>query len=118
MVSLRPGRRGASTFGCLVMAVLFGAAVFYGLHVGEIYLRYWQLLDDMRQQAKLARLFPDDSIHRHLTAQADSLLGEAPRFQIHRGANRVTISTEYSEQLDLPLLKRTVVLRPRAEEPY
>ena len=118
MVSLRPGRRGTSSFGCLVMLILLGAAAFYGLHIGEIYVRYYQLLDDMRQQAKLARVFPDDSIHRHLTAQADSLLGEAPRFQIHRGTNQVTISTEYSERLDLPLLKRTLVLRPRAEEPY
>ena len=111
-------RRGASGLGCLVMLLIFAAAAYYGGHVGEIYWRYYQLLDDMRQQAKLASVFPDDSIHRHLTAQADSLLGQAPRFKIHRGSRLVTITTEYSEALDLPLLKRTLVLRPHAEEPF
>ena len=118
MVTLRRERRGASGLGCLVMIVLLGAAAYYGSHVGEVYWRYYQLLDDMRQQARLARIFPDDSITRHLTAQADSLLGQAPRFKIHRGTSRVTITTEYSEALDLPLLKRTLVLRPHAEEPF
>jgi hypothetical protein len=118
MVSLRPGRRGTSTLGCLVMLVVFSAAVYYGLHVGNIYWRYYELLDGMRQQARLARVFPDDSIQRHMTAQADSLLGQAPRFRIHRGPDQVTITAEYSEQLDLPLLKRTLVLRPHAEEPF
>jgi len=118
MVNPGSRRRGASSFGCLVMLVLFGAAAYYGLHIGEIYWRYYQLLDDMRQQARLARVFPDDSIHRHLTAQADSLLGEAPSFKIYRGPNHVTISAVYAEKLDLPLLKRTLVLRPNAEEPF
>jgi len=116
MVSLH--RRGTSTFGCLVMLVLFVGAVYYGIHVGEIYWRYYELLDGMRQQARLARVFPDDSIRLHLTAQADSLLGESPRFVIQRGPARTTISTEYSETLELPLLKRTIVLRPRVQEPF
>ena len=118
MVSFGHGRRGTSSLGCLVMLVIFAAAVYYGLHVGEIYWRYYELLDDMRQQARLARIFPDDSIHRHLAAQADSLLGQGPKFRIQRGPNTVIISTEYQEPLDLPFLKRMLVLRPRAEEPF
>jgi hypothetical protein len=100
------------------MLVIFAAAVYYGLHIGEIYWRYYELLDDMRQQARLARVFPDDSIHRHLAAQADSLLGQGPKFLIERGPNQVTITTQYEEPLDLPFLKRTFVLRPRAQEPF
>jgi hypothetical protein len=117
MVSLRRSRRGASSLGCLVSAALFLAAAYYGIHVGGIYWRYYQLQDDMRQQAIFARQNPDDVIQRRLTAQADSLLGNAPRFRIQRTNSRVIIDTEYQESVDLPLLKRTFTLRPRAEEP-
>jgi hypothetical protein len=117
MVSIRPSRRGASSLGCLVSAALFLAAAYYGIHVGGIYWRYYQLLDDMRQQAIFARQNPDDVIKGRLTAQADSLLGNAPRFRIQRTNSRVIIDTEYQETVDLPLLKRTFTLRPRAVEP-
>lgn len=119
MVSSAPARRGASMLGCLVSLALFVAAVYYGVHIGGVYWRYYQLLDDMRQQARLASQFTDDAIQAHLLAQADSLLGEAPDFRIHRGGrpNRVTIRTEYSETVALPFFKHTFVLRPQAEEP-
>jgi hypothetical protein len=96
---------------------LFLAAAYYGIRIGGIYWRYYQLLDDMRQQAIFARQNTDDVIQTRLTAQADSLLGNAPRFRIQRTSRQVIIDTEYSESVDLPLLKKTFVLRPRAEEP-
>jgi len=117
MVNIRPSQRGASSLGCLVSAALFLAAAYYGIHVGGIYWRYYQLQDDMRQQAIFARQNTDDVIVGRLTAQADSLLGNAPRFRIQRTNSRVIIDTEYQESVDLPLLKRTFTLRPRAEEP-
>lgn len=121
MVNLwRRSRRGGGTLGCLVSLILFVAALYYGVHIGQVYLRYYQLLDSMRTQARLAPSITDDVIHRRLVGQADSLLpGGAPRFKITRGGhpNRITIQTEYSEQVDLPLFKHTFVLRPRAEEP-
>ena len=117
MVSLRPSRRGASSLGCLVSLVLFLAAAYYGIHIGGIYWRYYQLLDDMRQQAVFARQNTDQVIQQRLTAQADSLLGNAPQFRIQRTNSRVIIDTQYQESVDLPLLKRTFTLRPRAEEP-
>jgi len=110
--------KGTTTLGCLVMLVVFGIMVFYGIHVGEIYWRYYELVDGMRQQARLAGVYSDDSIRFHLTAQADSLLGTSPRFLIRRGPTQATISTEYSEKLELPLLNRTLVLRPRVQEPF
>ena len=117
MVSLHSGRVGASTLGCLFSTALFLVAVYYGIHVGGIYWRYYQLQDDMRQQAIFARQNTDDVIQGRLTAQADSLLGSSPRFRIQRASGRVLIDTEYSESVDLPLLKRTFVLHPRVEEP-
>jgi hypothetical protein len=116
----RLSRRGAGGVGCLVSLLLFGAALYYGFNIGPIYLRYYQLLDGMRTQARLAPSLNDDVIHRRLVGQADSLLpGRDPKFKITRGGhpNRISISTEYKEEIDLPLFKHTFVLRPRAEEP-
>lgn len=121
MVSIwRNDRRGGSGFGCLVSLLLFVAALYYGVHIGEVYLRYYQLLDGMRTQARLAPSLTNDVIYRRLGAQADSLLpGGSPGFRITRGGhpNRITIEAEYEEHVDLPLFKHTFVLRPKAQEP-
>ena len=120
MVSLwRESRRGGGRLGCLVSLALFAAALYYGFNIGQIYFRYYQLVDTMRTQARLAPRLNDDVIVRRLAGEADSLLpGGSPRFEITRGGhpNRITITTEYMEKVDLPLFKRTFVLRPRAEE--
>ena len=115
----RTSRRGAGGLGCLFSLLLFAGALYYGVHIGQVYLRYYQLLDGMRTQARLAPSLHDDVIYRRLNAQADSLLpGGSPRFKITRGGhpNRIVIETEYTDQVDLPLFKHKFVLRPRAEE--
>ena len=119
MVSLRRGRRGASMLGCLVSVVLFLGALYYGAHIGGVYWRYYELLDDMRQQARHADQFTDDLIEKHLAAQADSILSQSPDFRITRGGrpNRITIQTEYTETVVLPGFNHTFMLRPHAEEP-
>ena len=119
MVSLHRGLRGASMLGCLVSVVLFLGALYYGVHIGGVYWRYYQLLDDMRQQARHADQFTDDVIQKHLAAQADSLLGQTPDFRIKRGGrpSRITIQTEYTETVALPGFNHTFMLRPHAEEP-
>lgn len=121
MVNLWPtSRRGGGALGCLFSLLLFAAALYYGVHIGQVYLRYYELLDGMRTQARLAPSLQDDVIYRRLTVQADSLLpGGSPRFKITRGGrpNRIVIETEYADSVDLPLFKHKFVLRPRAEEP-
>jgi hypothetical protein len=121
MVSLwLRSRRGASGFGCLLSVVLFAAALYYGVNIGRVYLRYYQLVDNMRSQARLAPSLQDDVIYRRLNAQADSLLpGKRPQFTITRGGtpNRIVIETHYTDRVDLPLFKRTFVMHPRAEAP-
>src|SRR5918999_39334 len=95
----RHSRRGAGGLGCIVSLVLFGAALYYGVSIGQVYLRYYQLLDTMRSQARMARNLSDEVIERRLTAQADSLLpGGAPSFRITRSGRpgRITIVTEYT----------------------
>jgi len=114
-------RRGAGAFGCLVSLVLFAGALYYGVNIGQVYLRYYQVLDGMRTQARLAPSLQDDVIYRRLNGQADSLFagGPKPHFKITRSnePRRIIIESEYTDQVDLPLFKHTFVLRPRAEEP-
>ena len=113
-------RRGTSTLGCLLTLLLFVAALYYGVHIGEVYLRYYRLLDAMRFQASIAPSVKDDGvINRRLMATADSLLGFAPTFRIVRTQQppRITIQTEYRDSVDLPFFKRAFPLHPRAEAP-
>ncbi len=112
-------RRGAGGLGCLISLVLFATALYYGINIGQVYLRYYQLMDGMRSQARLAPSLQDDVIQRRLVAQADSLLpGTHPQFRITRGGTpkKIIIETVYIEKVDLPLFKHTFVMRPRAEE--
>ena len=119
MVTFVPGRRGASALGCLVTLILFAAAAYYGIHIGGVYLRFYQLQDDMEQQARFAGQFTDDAIRTRILSQADSLLGQRPILKIDRGGryNRIVIEARYSETVNLPGFKHTFVLRPRVEEP-
>lgn len=117
MVSVNPGRRGASSLGCLVSLVLLAGALYYGVRIGGVYWRFYELQDDMRQEARFAGQFSDEAIRGRLIAQADSLLGQTPDFRIGRRPDRITIQGQYTETVDLPLFKHTFVLRPHAEEP-
>jgi hypothetical protein len=72
----------------------------------------------MRFQAQIAPTIKDNAvIDRRLTAAADSILGQTPRFLIDRSPRRITIQTEYSDRVDLPFFKHTFLLHPRAEAP-
>ncbi len=116
MVAPERSRRGGSTLGCLFWLGLFVAALYYGVHIGEVYLRYYRLLDAMRFQAQMAPTIKDNAvIDRRLVAAADSILGQTPRFRIDRGSRRITIQTEYRDRVELPFFKYTFVLHPRAE---
>ena len=66
MVTPPPGRRGASSLGCLVKLALFAVAVYYGVHIGGVYFRFYQLQDDMEQQGPLVD--PDDE---HIDPEAE-----------------------------------------------
>jgi hypothetical protein len=119
MVRPRSDRRGRSPLGCLFSLALFVVALYYGIHIGEVYLRYYRLMDVMRFQASLGSSVRDDAIGRRLAATADSILGQSPVFRIRRGGRplRITIQTEYKERVELPFFHHTFVLRPRAEAP-
>jgi hypothetical protein len=113
-------RQGAGGFGCILSLVLFAAALYYGINIGQVYFRYYRLRDGMRTQARLAATIPDEVIAQRLTGQADSLLHRPPpQFRITRGGdpNHIVIETQYTDRVDLPFFKRTFVMHPRVEEP-
>lgn len=117
MVSVgRRDRRGAGSFGCLISIILFVAVLYYGYHIGQIYLKFYQLQDEMNTQASLAPSLANDVIYRRLAAKSDSLLGRTLRFEIQR-TRRITITTEYSDSVDLPFFKHIYRLKPKAEAP-
>lgn len=114
-------RRGRSNLGCLLTLALFLAALYYGVNIGQVYVRYYQLLDEMRSQARLAPGLTDAVIRRRVLDKVDDLdlPPEAQQITVRRtGRPRmIIIETEYSETLHLPLISPTFHLHPRAEEP-
>ena len=67
------GRRlGRTNFGCLLSLLLAVTAIYFGVNVGDPYVRYYRYLDGMKQEARFSARFTDDDIQRHLSALADS----------------------------------------------
>jgi hypothetical protein len=66
MVTARP--RGASTTGCLVSLLIFVAVLYYGVNIGEVYFRYYRLLDEMKTQSRLAAALDNGTIQRRIQA--------------------------------------------------
>ena len=123
MVTTRPSGHGAARappaawFHCSSSWRL----VYYGIHFGEPWFRYYQLLDEMRSSARLAPTLSDAVIRRRLEAKVDELglPDEAKKFQITRSGKprKIVITTHYSETVVLPLFTHTFIFTPTAEEP-
>lgn len=120
MVTLASNRRGTSTMGCLVTLLLFSVALYYGVHIGEVYWRFYQYQEEMRSQARLAPGIPDGVILRRLLTKVDELdlPPEAQKISIKRTARprQIAIEAEYAEEVELPFFRHTFHLRPRAVE--
>ncbi|MFN8650978.1 MAG: hypothetical protein U0133_03640 [Gemmatimonadales bacterium] len=101
--------------------VIFAALVYYGIHLGQPWLRYYQLVDEMRVSARLAPTLSDGVIRRRLEQKADELglPPESKKFQITRSGKprRITITTMYSETVNAFLLNYTFHFAPETEEP-
>lgn len=123
VTSTARGRRGASTLGCLVTLALFAGAIYYGVQIGRVYWRYYELVEDMRRAARFAQTTSDDAIRRTLLARIDELgiPPEAKRLVVRRSGPpwQIIIRTEYEEQIELPLIpSRAITFRPRVESRF
>ncbi len=97
------------------------AGLYYGVEVGGVYFTYWQLVDEMRSQARFAPNLDDGTILRRLQAKADELAlpPEAHRFQIRRRARppEIRISTAYEVTVQLPFTRYTIRFHPEVSAP-
>ena len=112
-------RRGRSTLGCLFVLLLLTVAGYFAVNFGEPYLRFYRFQDAMRQEARFAASRSDADIKRRLGAFADSLglPPEAGRVTVRRRAKSISISSEYSERVEMPAFVRDIRFSPDAEGP-
>ncbi len=120
MVARWRTRAGRSSMGCLLMLLLVAAAGYFGVNVGEVYLRYFRFHDSMVQQARFAAHFDDDAIKNNLRLAADTL--ELPpaarRVQVYRRGRHITITVDYYDRVELPLYVREIHFQPRVESSF
>lgn len=115
MVTSRPGR---STLGCLFTLLIVVAVGYFGFNAAEVYVRFYRFQDAMTQEARFARQADDDAIRKRLRALVDSLglPEEAGQVRIRRSTTRITISSEYHENIELPGLVRAVRFAPTVSQ--
>lgn len=110
------GRRGGSGTGCLAWLVVTAIVLYYGVPLGKVWWRYWEIRDRMKATVRLWHTQTDAQLLARLRADAREigLPPEAARFRIQRPRTppSITISTRYREEVDLPLLRRTFEFAP------
>ena len=116
------GRRGASSMGCLVSLLVFVGLLYYGVNIGEVFFRYYRLLDEMQTQARLAAALDDGTIRRRIQAAVQEIgLPDAAsaNLKIRRtlSPREIDVETTYGETVHLPLFEHTFQLHPQASEP-
>ena len=112
-------RRGASSLGCLFTLLVVAAVLYFGVGVGEIYWRFYQFQDDMKQEVRFSAHSTPQQIITRLRARADSLdlPQDAHDITIRRTPTSISIEAEYYETIELPWHKRDVLFHPHAEGP-
>ena len=118
-VVMMRSRRGTSSRGCLVSLLVVAVVLYYGVNIGEVWYRFYQMQEEMTSQARMAPGISNGVIRRRLQAKAEALglPPEAREFSIIRSgqARHITIESHYSESVDLPFFNHTFELNPRAE---
>lgn len=119
---LRRSRRGASSIGCLISLLVFVALLYYGVHIGELFFRYYRFLDEMQSQARVAAALDDGTIRRRLEASIQEIGlpdAAAAGLTIQRTyvPREIRIETRYSESVHLPLFNHTFKFNPKASQP-
>ncbi len=115
------GRRGASVFGCLLSLIVLAVVAWYGGHIGLVYWRQYQVLDEMQVNARHASGLPDETIRNRLNGKVTEVFGpdRTLRFEIKRprGRQSMVIETQYRDSVDLPFFQRGFPFRLRVQHP-
>ena len=116
-------RRGASSFGCLMSLLIFVAALYYAVNIGEVFFRYYRLLDEMETEAHLAAGLDDGTIRRRIQAAVEEIgLPDSAgnrQLQVYRSSSprEIVIETRYSETVSLPFFNHSFSFHPRTSQP-
>ncbi|MGH7675462.1 MAG: hypothetical protein ACREMV_09345 [Gemmatimonadales bacterium] len=115
-------RRGASSTGCLVSLLVFVALLYYGVNIGELWFRYYRLVDEMKVQARLASALDDGTIRRRVVAAIQDIglpQTATTNLTVRRTSQprEIRIATRYQEGVNLPLFNHTFTFRPRVTQP-
>jgi hypothetical protein len=113
-------RRGASTFGCLLMLLVGIAAVYVGMKIGKVYWTNVDFQDTMKQNIRFAETMTDKQIRDRLVAKADSLglPEEAKDVTVERKGRHISASADYSVTVELPFHNRSFHFSPHVEYDY
>ena len=114
-------RHGKSRLGCLVWVLVLSAIGYYGLGIGQHYLAYYRMLDEIQSQARLAPGLDDGVIRRRLVIKADELdLPPDAHHVVIRRTERpreIMITTSWQVILEVPFYTRPVTFHPTSREP-
>lgn len=116
-------RLGASSKGCLLSLLIFVAALYYGVNIGEVYFRYYRLLDKMQSETRIASGLEDGTIRRRIQAAIeeigipDSAGGRQLIVRRTASPRQILIETHYSETVSLPFFNHSFSFHPRAIQP-
>lgn len=116
-------RRGASSSGCLLSLLIFVAALYYGVNIGEVFFRYYRLLDEMQTEAHLSAGLDDGTIRRRIQATVEEIgLPESAggsELVVRRtfSPREIVIETRYSESVSLPFFNHSFSFHPKATQP-
>jgi hypothetical protein len=113
-------RRGVSKFGCLLSIGLLAAVLYLGVHVGQVYFRYLEYKDAMKQEVRFRTHLTDAQIKQRLKSIADSLglPEEAGEVTVNRYSGQITVEAQYIEIVDLRFIQREIRFEPRATGTY
>ena len=116
------GRRGASSAGCLVSLLVLVGALYYGVNIGELFFRYYRLLDEMQTETRIASGLDDGTIRRRIQAAIEEIGvpdAAGSNLVIRRTAfpREIVIETRYSEMVSLPFFNHSFAFHPRATQP-
>jgi hypothetical protein len=102
--------------------LIFVAVLYYGVNIGEVYFRYYRLLDEMQTQTRVAAALDDGTIRRRIQAAIEEIgVPEVAgaNLVIRRTAfpRQIVIETRYSEKVSLPFFNHSFSFNPKATQP-
>ena len=100
-------RRGKSRVGCLFFLLIVATVGYYGVDIGAIFLKRWQLVEEMKAQAGFAPSIDDAAIQRRLRRKIVDLdlpANARTNLRIRRTMRprEILISTKYPVTFVLP----------------